>query len=82
MGQLDAFWANLTPSSLKGSFLELEPDFLDLIHNDSCPGSDELWQVAERVLVGPAPGDLELFRAGREWPRAVTSLACAPVCFV
>ena len=48
-------------------FLELDPAFADLIHNDS-PGSDELWQVAERVLVGPAPGDLELFRAGLEAP--------------
>ena len=49
-------------------FLELDPAFIDLIHNDSSPGSEELWQVAERVLVGPAPGDLELFRAGLEAP--------------
>ena len=47
---------------------------VDLIHNDSSPGSDEVWQVAERVLIGPAPDDLELFRSGFA-PRTAQDIA-------
>ena len=36
-------------------FLQLDTAFIDLIHNDSSPGSDEVWQVAEQVLCGPGP---------------------------
>ena len=36
-------------------FLELDPAFLDLVHNDQSPGSDEARRVAERILVGPHP---------------------------
>eukprot|EP01052_Picozoa_sp_SAG31_P027970 SAG31_NODE_2662_length_5279_cov_2.987645_2_plen_376_part_00 len=32
-----------------GPLLEMDPAFLDVVHNDS-PGSDEVWRVAERVL--------------------------------
>ena len=42
------------------SFLELDPAFIDLIHNDSSPGSDEVWQVAEQVLSGPGPAGVDL----------------------
>ena len=63
------------------SFLELDPAFIDLIHNDSSPGSDEVWQVAEQVLSGPGPVGVDLERGppGGNWGRGqVRCTGCGP----
>eukprot|EP01051_Picozoa_sp_SAG22_P034533 SAG22_NODE_15728_length_342_cov_0.839506_1_plen_82_part_01 len=61
--------------------MELDPSFVDLIHNDSGPGSDEVWQVAEQVLAGPAPPGVDLERGppGGAWGRGkVRCTGCGP----
>ena len=70
---VSAAWVN-DPSSQFSCCVSACLCQVDLIHNDSSPGSDEVWQVAERVLIGPAPDDLELFRSGFA-PRTAQDIA-------
>ena len=48
-------------------FLEMDACFLNVIHNE-CPGSDEVWRVAERVL-GPRWAAGESIRCTHASPR-------------